>query len=219
MSRSKILCSAFGAAMAAAMAFSSPALALDAKQCLPMAEMNAALKAEGQRTLIIGNRIAAVGREGSTETRMVRAVNTVTSNADGSIGYQLEGNNPRSIPSTQVCVRAKLTDIQLFDARRTDIPQAAYLGGEFDLAVQEKAAKGVRPMLLASTVFGSGPTEHRGLPLMVFGNIAERGGTITTRSAAGQPQMLALLNETEYTSVALERLNSPKLASLSLDGR
>jgi hypothetical protein len=203
-----------GAAFAAAASFAgaNPAMALDAKQCLPMAEMNAALKAEGQRTLIIGDRIASVGREGTTETRMVRAVNTVTSNADGSLGYQLEGNLPRTEASTRVCVRAKLTDIQLFDARKDGIPQAVFLGGKFDLAVKEKAAKGTRPMLMANTVFGSGASERKGLPLLVFGNFTKEAGSIETRDLSGTAQILAVMSKTDYTAIALEILysrNSP----------
>ena len=216
MSRSLALRTIFGAAIAATMACATPAMAMDAKQCLPMAEMNAALKAEGQRTLIIGDRIASVGRTGTTETRMVRAVNTVTSNADGSLGYQLEGNLPRAEASTRVCVAAKLTDIRLFDARNTNIPKSVYLGGDFNRSVDEAAQRGSRPMLMANTVFGSGATLRNGLPIVVFGNVTERAGLITAHMPNGEGQVLALMNEVEYTPVALERLNGTKLASLSI---
>jgi hypothetical protein len=51
----------------------STAFALDPRQCLPMADMNAALRAEGQRTIIIGDRLdyerQSVTFAGSTMTR------------------------------------------------------------------------------------------------------------------------------------------------------
>lgn len=206
--------SALTAAFATSIGLSSPAHALEAKQCLPMAEMNAALKAEGQRTLIIGDRIAALSN-GAGGTNMLRRVNTVTSDADGSRGYQLEGDHSRTEQSTQVCVRAKLTDVQLFDARRTSIPRAAYLGGDFDRVVDESAAGGSRPMVVANTVFGSGPSQHNGSPLVVFGNIPAKAGLIATFTPDGKSHALALMGNTEYTSVALEKLGNRTLAALA----
>lgn len=191
-----------------ALGISSGAQALEPKQCLSMADMNAALRAEGQRTLIIGDRIAAIGNTANpgVTTRMIRNVNTVTSNDDGSVGYQLEGDKSRAETSTSVCVAAKLTDIQLFDARKTDIPQAAYLGGDFNRTVDESATVGARPMLVAKTVFGSGESTRYGLPIVVFGNIPEQAAIIATRTPDGIAQKLALMNRAEYTTVALQRL-------------
>lgn len=52
----------------------SSALALEPRQCLPMAEMNAALRAEGQRTLIIGDRMDYEGQRLTFgDTTMTRA--------------------------------------------------------------------------------------------------------------------------------------------------
>jgi len=213
MSRSKILCSAFGAAMAAAMAFSSSALALDAKQCLPMAEMNAALKAEGQRTMIIGDREALQDAARLSDVKYQRFVNTVTSNADGSTGYQLEGDLPRVQPSTRVCVAAKLTNIHFYDPSRAAIPQAAYLGGRFDDVVRGNAAKGTRPMVIADTVHKTEQGERIGLPFVMFGNAPQRSASIATRMPDGKPQFLVQMADTEYTPAGLARLN-PQLASI-----
>ena len=206
------------AAFATALGMSASAQALEAKQCLSMDDMNAALRAEGQRTLIIGDRIAAMGNTANpgVTTRMVRNVNTVTSNEDGSVGYQLEGDKSRAEISTKVCVRAKLTDIQLFDARKTTIPKAAYLGGDFDRTVNESATVGSRPMIVANTVFGTGDSTRYGLPLVVFGNIPERAAAIATQTSEGKAELLAVMNQAEYTPVALQRLGDRQLASLDI---
>ena len=218
MTRSAFMSSALTAAFAASIGISSPAHALEAKQCLPMAEMNAALKADGQRTMLIGDRVAAV-RDETVEslTKVIRAVNTVTSNSDGSLGYQLEGDRSRAEPSSRVCVRAKLTDVQLFDARKPSVAKAAYLGGAFDKIVDANAANGNRPAVVASTVFGSDDSLRRGLPIVIFKEADGDSASITTMTADGKPTMLVLMNKTEYTSAALQRLGG-QLASLSYNG-
>ena len=72
------------------LAFATEALALEPKQCLPIAEINAALKVEGQRTLIIGDRRTINSATGSLKDAVFGSfVNTVTSNADGSFGYRV----------------------------------------------------------------------------------------------------------------------------------
>lgn len=209
MARTALMTSALGAVFAASLCAATPAQALEPRQCLPMAEMNEALRAEGQRTMIIGDRVA-INDDGSRASgaRFDRYVNTVTSNTDGSLGYQLEGDLPRAQASTNVCVRAKLTNVRMYDARRDSIPQAAYLGGQFDAVVRENAERGTRPMLIADTLHPSSGAERRGLPVVVFGNIPGRTGSIATRLPDGKPQFLIGMADTEYTQAGLARLNT-----------
>jgi len=214
MSRSKTLGPILGAAFFAAGACASvPAYALEAKQCLSMADMNAALRAEGQRTLIIGDRMAINDDASrSSGVRVTRYVNTVTSNMDGSVGYQLEGDLPRSQSSTTVCVAAKLTNVRLFDDRKATIPAAAYLGGQFDTVVRDLAALGTRPMAVADTIHPDGHGRYRtGLPVVMFGNPEGRSGSIQTKLVDGTPQFLVGMSDTDYTAAGLERLN-PQVA-------
>ncbi len=97
MAKTGLMSSALSAAFIASIGFATPAHALEPKQCLPMAEMNSALKAEGQRTMIIGNRVYVDSpTDDIMDARFNRFVNTVTANADGSLGYQLEGDKPRA---------------------------------------------------------------------------------------------------------------------------
>lgn len=205
MKRNTLISTALGAAFAASMCAATPAMALDAKQCLPMAQMNAELKAEGQKVMIIGDREAL-------QDRIVRYVNIVTSNADGSVGYHLEGDLPRTQTSTKVCVAAKLTNVRLYDDRVANIPSAAYLGGQFDAVVRENAAKGTRPMMIADSVHPvAGGGEQRGLPLVMFGNVSSRSASFVTQLSDGRGQFLVLMADTDYTPAGLARLN-PQLA-------
>lgn len=160
-----------GAFVSSAMCAATPAMALEARQCMSVAQMNEALRDDGQRTMIIGDRIAAVGDTANpgVTVRTIRNINTITSNQDGSLGYQLEGNNSRSERSTWVCVRGRLADIHFYDARRIVIPEEAYLGGDFNRTVDRVAASGNRPMVIAKTIFGADSARYYGRPLVVLG--------------------------------------------------
>lgn len=215
MNRTMIANSMLGATFAAAMMASTPALALEPKQCLPLAEMNAALKADGQRTLILGDRLAIQDPTGRAEDMYTnRYANAVTANGDGSLGYQIEGDKTRQQASSTMCVRAKLTNVRLFDASQPGTPKAALLGGAFDDNVRELGAKGMRPMLVADTLHGS-DASRRGNPLVVFGNVSSGTGSLTTQTSDG-PKLLAVLGDTDYTPEALRRLKAgASLASLN----
>jgi hypothetical protein len=202
----------------ALMACANPAFALEPGQCLPMAEMNAALRAEGQRTMIIGNRSAVQERDAAgNATRVTESVETITSNADGSLGYNLAGDRPREQASTNVCVRAKLTNVRLYDASQPTIPRDAYLGGTFNQVVDRNAALGTRPMVVADTVFSNDNGGTRlGRPIVLFGNMDIRGASLMTFTANREPAELALMVDTDYTPAALERINGSRtLAALS----
>jgi hypothetical protein len=183
-------------------------LALEPRQCLPLAEMNAALKAEGQRTLIIGDRKAVNDApDRASGVRVTRYANAVTSNADGTLGYQIEGDRPRAQPSTSMCVRAKLARVRLLDARKAGVQTAALLGGAFDAEVRDKEKIGTRPMLIADTMqTGPDGSVRTGLPMIVFGNVAGRSASIYARLANGDPAFLVLMGDTDYTPEALRRL-------------
>lgn len=199
-----------------AFACTAPALAMEGGECYSMEQMNQNLRAEGQSTLILGDRVAAIGHEGRPDTTIVRKMNAVTANPDGSLGYQIEGNNSRSTPSTNVCVAARLTNVRLYDARKPSIPREAYLGGDFNRIVEGNAEVGTRPMVIADTIHRNrdGSGYHRGLPMVVFGNMEGRSASISTYDGH-QAEMLALMNNTDYTPVALQRLGDRQLASLS----
>ena len=187
----------------------SAAFALDPRQCLPMADMNAALRAEGQRTIIIGDRAALrndAGRESGM--RVNRWVNTFTSNDDGSLGYNLEGDRPSSEASTRVCVRAKLTNIRLYDARRPGTPEGALRGGAFDDFLRGQEARGIRPMLQADGI-ATGPDgeARRGNGITLQGDMANGSAMLLVNRPGGTAESLLLMDNVAYTPAALARLN------------
>jgi hypothetical protein len=171
------------------------------------------MRAEGQRTLVIGNRVAV--NDTATRTEATRFMNAISANDDGSVGYQFEGNRPRNEPSTEVCVRTRLTNVRVYDARRNAVPPDAYLGGRFNAIVDRNAAAGTRPMVVADTVFGNGPTERLGRPIVMFGNMEGRSGSLSTLLANGDPAMLVFTMETDYTPAALQRIGDTRVAALS----
>ena len=198
--------------LACVVALPAPAQELEPKQCLPIAEMNAALRAQGQRTLIIGNR-EALNNDASRSSgvRVTRYANAVTSNPDGSLGYQLEGDLPRAQSSTSMCVRVRLTNIRLLDARVPGIRSDILFGGAWDDEVREKERLGTRPMVVADTVHrGSGGTLQRGGPMVIFWNGMQRSASMYTRDAGGNPLGLALMGDTDYTPYALQILDARK---------
>lgn len=209
MAKSSLMGSALSAAFIASLGFATPAQALDPKQCLSMAEMNAALKAEGQRTMIIGEREFIYSPTGKIEDASIPGhVNTVTSNADGSLGYQLEGDGPISGVSKEVCVRAKLTNIRMLDARRPGLPREVLLGGKWDEALRGTEKLGTRPMVIADSVHANPDGSLRkGLPVVVLGNIPHKVGFLITRKADGTPVEMGQMRNTEYTAAGLARLN------------
>jgi hypothetical protein len=198
------------------MAATAPAHAeLVSGQCLSMAEMNAALKAEGQKTMIVGDR-AAVVDEGKPTARVQRWVNTVTLDIDGN-GYQLEGDRPSTEASSTVCIRARLANGRLLDARRDGVPTEVMLGGEFNDVMRRSVADGTRPMVVADTVLGSGTTERRGLPIVVLGRLHDdnRPGLIAVRRPTGESEMLIQMQNLQYTSAGISRLDGTQVAALS----
>jgi hypothetical protein len=183
-----------------------PALALDPKQCLPLVEMNAALKAEGQRSLIISNREVIVDPTGNANDWIIKHfANIVSADTAGNLGYQIEGDLPRAQASTKMCVRARLTNVRLFDANKPGVPQAARLGGLFTSSAEELEGRGIRVMLVADTLHPQGANYRAGSPLVVFGSMQNRGGSMATMTAKG-PVQIMIMSDTDYTPEALRRL-------------
>ncbi|MBO9712690.1 hypothetical protein [Sphingomonas sp.] len=180
-----------------------------------MAEMNTALKAQGQRTLVIGNREAlnndATRSSGVTVTRYA---NAVTSNADGSVGYQLEGDLPRAQSSTRMCVVARLTNIRLIDARLPVAKPLSLFGPSFDAEMRQKEKIGTRPMVIADTVHRNADGSTRsGLPMIIFWNGGQRSASIYALRGENKPVMLVLMGDTDYTPYALQILDARRPSS------
>jgi hypothetical protein len=174
MSRSKILCSAFGAAMAAAMAFSTPAHAID-PGCYPADVVrNATWLAEGpekQFSIIVGERANGVGQK-----------NFFTASADGSIGYNIEGNGKVDDgESGLLCIRAKYQNVRVNTVFSRPSWVAAPAGSPNDRYLNTQAEKLRTSVIFGATtiVRGKDGREYRGPQLLVTKSDVPIAGQIT----------------------------------------
>ena len=183
--------------------------ALQPGQCYTRDVFNQTITNEGMRTLVVGNR-TGIREDASSPTgaRGVDFINGVAANLTNGEGYLFQGDQPRGTPANRICISAALANTLLNDINSPAIPRSAYLGGRFDNGVDAKAERGERPMIVANTVFGTGATRRNGLPLVLFGNAADRTGAITSMATDGQPTLLGALHSLEYTPFALEQLAS-----------
>lgn len=184
--------------------------ALEPKQCLSMADMNAALKAEGQRTLFIANRTALKSApERKSGIAADQWVNTFTSNANGSLGYNLEGDKKKGELSSLVCVRAKYINVRLYDARKPGTPPAAKRGGNFDLSLKSNEALGTRPAMQADTIATAPDGSVReGNGLTLLANMKAKGAYMVVNYEGGDSADLFMMTDAEYTPTALARLEA-----------
>lgn len=100
---------------------------IKAKDCYTTAEMNRAMQLLGQRSLIQGDRIA-LGDNAKGEVVTEGRRNLFTSNADGSLGFNVEGDAPSGSPQKQFAVRAAYTDVRLYDRDMKVIPSPDIVG-------------------------------------------------------------------------------------------
>jgi len=174
-----------------------------------MAEMNAALRAEGQRTLIIGDReYIANDNSNAAGLAVRRFANAVTSNENGSLGYQLEGDRPRNETSNRMCVGAKFINIRIFDAHVAGTPAAARLGGLFDQLLAANERRATRPMVIADTVHPNGDgTYRRGMIFSLLGNTRLGAAFAFAVSRDGRYEEHFQMGNVEYTQAARDKLN------------
>ena len=117
--------SAFALAGAASLfAGATAAHALEPKQCGTAAEMTEALRTEGQKSVIVGNRMALEFDAQGNVVDSPRITNIFTVNENGE-GYNLEGNRPLGTPSTEFCIRAKYVNARFNNWERAGIPAFA----------------------------------------------------------------------------------------------
>lgn len=112
-----------------ALADATPAaVTLAPGQCYPAATVRASLSAQNQYKMIVGNRMALTFNAAGDAIDSPRVANVFTSNPDGSLGYNLEGNQPLGTPSTEFCVRAQYRDVRFNDWTRAGVPDFARVG-------------------------------------------------------------------------------------------
>lgn len=118
------------------LALAGPALAVAPGQCGTPDEMTAWLKAEGQRSIVSAQRY--------TPEKTMRGM-IFTMNANRSVGFILESDQPSGDPANQFCVYARLANVRLFDARKPGPQTGALLkasNAEAERRCDELAAAG-----------------------------------------------------------------------------
>lgn len=93
------------------------AYALETGQCRPAAEVRAAITAEAQNPVVVGNQ-AGYGRPYAL---------VFTSNKDGSRGYALRGDKPFGEVATTICIDSIFHDVKLNDFTKPGLPSWARL--------------------------------------------------------------------------------------------
>lgn len=217
MSRSKILCSAFGAALAATMAFSTPAYAID-PGCYPADVVrNATWLAEGpekQFSIIVGERANGVGQK-----------NFFTSSADGAIGYNIEGNGKVDDgESNLLCIRAKYQNVRVNTVFSRPSWVVAPAGSPNDHYLKVQAERYRTSIIFgASTVVrGKDGREYAGPQLLVTKSDVPIAGQITgaviTSDAAGEGDPLFAMGNlrTNANFDALAKTQRVQTASLAI---
>ena len=135
----------------------SAAHALDSGECGAPEGMNAKLKAEGQRTVASADRL--------TEDKAIFGW-FFTMNADRSVGYILQSDEPTGTRGSKFCVWTRMANMRLFDARQSGRDAAAHLKASDadalrrcdELARDKKVKRGncasLNTMLKKSAAFG-----------------------------------------------------------------
>lgn len=180
-------------------------------QCYPAAQVQAALSAERQVPIVVGNRMT---------TRVDRPVQYFTANARGE-GYELEGDQPQGRPSTTVCVGTRFEGLRVNDINSSAIPSWALIGNDRDAAlaacrttgdrfcsshddyIRNATANGQRVMLVANTVFTNADGSTRnGRMITILTQVDTRLADVTATNSVGASQSVAGLENVAYTQYA-----------------
>lgn len=200
-----------GLGVAIIMASASPAFALEPAQCGSADEIQAALKAEGQVPVVIGNRVT---------TRADRPVNIFTANSN-DVGYELEGDAPQGQKSTRVCVGARFHSVRINDITSASIPTWALLGNDrataeadckarkagvcdsYDDYMRKSYTAGRRIMMTARTDVTNPDGSHRDGRLLTIVTIPEKKyGEVTATNRAGANESMTVLENVNFTQFA-----------------
>lgn len=105
----------------ALLSFSMSTYAADNGECGTPEAMTAKLKAEGQRSYATADRVKWINKENVFNGMIF------TLNPERTIGYVLESDKPSDEKASKICVRNRLTDIRVYDARKPGLDPASLL--------------------------------------------------------------------------------------------
>jgi hypothetical protein len=191
---------------------SAPAFALETGQCLPAAEVRAALTAGGQNTIIIGNRSGY----GYPTTL------AFTSNADGSKGYALRGDKPLGEQASTICIDSVYSDVRLNDITKPGIPDWALMSVDatkagaickrdklgyqeicapHDAALKSRDVNGLRVMFRAvgTAINPRDNSIRQNQRIVVETSAADQQGGVVAVTPEGADYMLSGYSKASYT--------------------
>lgn len=110
-------------AMALTSIIASPAYAVEMGKdgCLPPAELMAQLKAEGQASVIVGQRVVEKSAKNPQETT-VFAFSTALKSGEFGKGYSFEADKPNGEPGFKFCVSGIYNKARALDVSKANIP-------------------------------------------------------------------------------------------------
>lgn len=120
-------------------------------------KLNVAMKARGQRIIITADQaIPAVDAKGQPLFKTEYKENIFTSSLDGSEGYNIVSNLPGGQVGTNFCIRAALTDVNLYNAYTAKGIPPEINKGELGRVLSNSSSKhGFNVMMTAKTHGGS----------------------------------------------------------------
>lgn len=164
---------------------------IKAGDCYATPEMNKALKAYGQRSLIAGDRIGF--GENANGVYSVARLNVFTSNPDGSVGFNIEADAPAGQQAQHFAVGAVMTDVRLWDRNKPILPSAEIVGQRNAEGIQKSGDR-----LMLSAKFG----QNVYFVVVARGDDPQVGSFLSANSIRGAG--LAGLKNLNYTKVGEE---------------
>ena len=179
--------------------------------CAPAATIQAALSAQKQVPVVVGNRVT---------TRVDRPVNIFTSDSNGS-GYWLEGDQPAGVRSTTVCVKGQYNNLHLNDINSTTVPSWALMGNDTEVAnrncvatqsglceshddyIKRATAGGMRVMLSSQSVQKKADGSYQnGRLITILTQIDSQLADVKATNSLGASESFAGLEKVNYTQFA-----------------
>lgn len=177
------------AALAFGLASNADAQTLQAGQCLPKAEVLAALEKDKQSVPFNGNRIFS---ENSN-------ANLLTSNPERTLGYSIEGDAPIGSPSKILCVRATYTNIHVNGVENPTVPVWFPKLANNEMNVEKWYKGGGRILMLADTFTQDANGSRKVGQKISLAALPSGAGTIDAIDARGNLKNIAALKNTQIT--------------------
>ena len=209
-------------AMALTSLIASPAYAVEMGKdgCLPPAELMAQLKAEGQGSVIAGQRIIPKSAKNPQETT-VFAFSTALKSGEFGKGYSFEADKPNGEPGFKLCLSGIYNKARALDVSKAEIPAGVAANSNLAKVINiQMTDYKLNPIFYgekngAITVVVANPTLHN-----KFNGVIIIGNNDPKRPADDQGGFIGLGYTPQYIqSLAQAPLNGQTVAAADLKPR